>query len=383
MKILFVTTYPLEYNLSANVRNWGLIEGLLANGNSVSTLSSYPTDRNLYNGVIETRGLLKRYWIGENHLKSELNSTTALSSWKSKLKTLAYNLFNYISVYDRRVFLKRVIRFNEINEQFDIIISSSDPKSAHVFALELFKKRPDIGKKWIQYWGDPFSNDISVKRLFGNFFVNIAEKKLIKLADKVVYVSPFTTLSIQSKYPEYKDKIVFLPIPYRLSGCKDNGSYNTGLIGYFGDYSSSNRNILPFYEALKETGYDANIIGNSDVHLDSCENITIKSRIPSQDLENIASKTHVFVCICNLSGTQIPGKVYHYVNRQKPILIILDGDKQKELRDYFESYDRFYLCDNNKISIVETLHRIIRSNEVFKVPDALNPTVIADKFLIK
>ncbi len=381
MNILFVTTYPLEYNLSANVRNWGLIEGLVANGHTVSTLSPYPTDRKLFNGGIEKKNLKERYWIGGVNKEPISKTPTVSSSWKSKLKALGYNFFNYVSVYDRRVFLKRLINIDEIKEQFDCIISSSDPKSAHVFALELFKQRPDIGKKWIQYWGDPFSNDISVKRLFGNFFVNIAENKLIKRADKLVYVSPFTAQSIQSKYPEYKKKIVFLPIPYRISGCLDDGTYETGLVGYFGDYSSSNRNIVPFYDALKETGYKANIIGNSDVKLDPCENITIKTRMPSQDLEQITSKTHIFVCICNLYGTQIPGKVYHYVNTKKPILIILDGDKQEELREYFLSYDRFYLCYNNKNSIIEALQNIMRSRGTFNVPDSLNPQVIADNFI--
>jgi len=381
MNILFITSYPLEYNLSANVRNWGLIEGLIANGNTISTLSPYPTNQELFNGEIVTKGLEKRYWIGVHSIEPVTKPATNAPSWKNKLKAFGYRMFNYISVYDRRIFLKRAINVDEIKEQFDFIISSSDPKSAHVFALELLNKRPDIGKEWIQYWGDPFSNDISVKRLFGNFFVGIAERKLLKRADKIVYVSPFTSQSIQSKYPEFKQKIAFLPIPYRISGCTDNGSYENGLVGYFGDYNSSNRNILPLYEALKEAGYKSNIIGNSDVHLEQCENISIKNRMPSEDLEDITTKTHIFICVCNLHGTQIPGKVYHYVNTKKPILIILDGDRQNELRAYFDSFNRFYLCDNNKESISKALQMIIGANKEFVVPESLNPRVIAKRFI--
>ena len=156
-----------------------------------------------------------------------------------------------------------------IDKKFDVVISSSDPKSSHLFAHKIIRKSPSITKTWIQYWGDPFSNDISFKRLFGNYFVEKEEKKLIRLADKVIYVSPFTANAIKGKYPQYKNKIHFLPIPYCSSNSVDNnGSYELGLIGYFGDYNSTNRNIMPLYKSIRDLGYKANIIGNSDITLE-------------------------------------------------------------------------------------------------------------------
>lgn len=383
-RVLFVTSDPLEYNTSANIRNWGLVEGLLANGVAVYTLSAYPSDQTLFNGVVDNSSFVKRYWIGgepTSQVQSKGPKEIKVSPFMLRLKKLGFDIFNYVSVYDRRKYLRKRIDASIIEENFDFIISSSDPKSAHLFVIELFKQRSSIGGKWIQYWGDPFTNDISYKRLFGNYFVKREERRLLKVADKVVYVSPFTVDAQVEKYPSFKSKIVFLPIPYRISNNKTSSSYEKGLVGYFGDYSSMYRDILPFYNAIKQMGIKANIIGNSDLSLSPTESINVTGRMPVQDLETITDKTHIFVCICNLHGTQIPGKVYHYVNSGKPILIILDGDRKKELKEYFDSFKRFYFCDNTQESIVACLQKIVSEERVFQVPDLLNPQTIANKFL--
>lgn len=383
MKILFVTSYPLEYNLSANIRNWGLIDGLLANGEAVSTLSPYPTDRKLFNGTIDSECFVKRYWIGgEAKTSSTSASQPTKGGFRIILKTWAYKLFNYFSIYDRRRFLTRKINVREIEDTFDVIISSSDPKSAHLFAREVLKQKPSIARKWVQYWGDPFSNDITTSRLFGNLFVKREEKKLLGWTDRAVYVSPFTAADVKKKYPQFSEKILFLPIPYRLSNDKKSEKYyEKGLVGYFGDYTSHNRNILPFYDAVVEAHIKTNIIGDSDVQLSETELIHIGSRIPSQELKQTTDMTHLFVCVCNLHGTQIPGKVYHYVNTGKPILIVLDGERTADLRKYFESFNRFYLCENTKESILDSLKQVLSEDKSFGIPDALNPQKIAKRFV--
>lgn len=383
MNILFVTSYPLEYNSSANIRNWGLIEGLLANGHKISTLSPYPTDRELFNGKLLSDYFEKRYWVGSmTQNQGDPRDVLPPNKTKARIKSIAFKLFNYLSVYDRRSLLVSKINVTIIDKKFDVVISSSDPKSSHLFAHKIIRKSPSITKTWIQYWGDPFSNDISFKRLFGNYFVEKEEKKLIRLADKVIYVSPFTANAIKGKYPQYKNKIHFLPIPYCSSNSVDNnGSYELGLIGYFGDYNSTNRNIMPLYKSIRDLGYKANIIGNSDITLEPTELINISNRIPSDQLAGVIKKTHVFVCVCNLHGTQIPGKVYHYVNSGKPIVIVLDGENKAGLINYFESFNRFYICDNTVDSISSCLKRVVNDNKSFGIPDTLNPVKIAEAFI--
>lgn len=385
VKVLYVTAEPLEYNSSASIRNWGLVEGLHANGVAVYTLCPYPTDRKMFNGVVDNRSFVKRYWIGASPTtNSQITENTEVkySKIKMRLKKIGFDLFNYLSVYDRRRFLRRKIDAGLIDENFDYIISSSDPKSAHLFVEELYKQRPTIGKKWIQYWGDPFTNDVSDKKLFGNLLVEREERRLLAMADKVVYVSPFTVNAQVKRYPSFDSKIVFLPIPYRISNNNTNNlSYDKGLVGYFGDYHSKYRDIIPFYNAVKQMELKVNIIGNSDLSLSPTDNINVKGRVPVQELEDITNKTHIFVCICNLHGTQIPGKVYHYVNSGKPILVILDGDRKGELKEYFDSFERFYICENTQESIISCIQKIIKEDRIFQIPDLLNPQTIASKFL--
>ena len=382
-KILFVTSYPLEYNTSANVRNLGLIEGFIANNHEVSTCSLYPSDINLYSGTL-IQGMFKdRYWIGGESHQQVSAKPSKRGKWHNYLRAKIANLYNYFSIYDRRKAQVRKVSALDIKETFDVIISSSDPKSAHLFAEELLKKNPKISSRWIQYWGDPFSDDISCSRFMGNMRVKREEFRLIKLASKVVYVSPFTADDIKKKYPEISSKIEFYPIPYRLSISPKKGFvFNKDIvIGYTGDYNSRNRNILPLYEALNGTNYKSYIVGNSDIKLKSTENIIVKERLFGDEFKRVSDEINIVVCICNLHGTQIPGKVYHCVNTGKPILIIVDGENSKALTNYFAGYDRFYTCDNNANTILACIEKIIKDKKSFNTPVSLNPLYIAQKFI--
>lgn len=383
MKILFVTSYPLEYNTSANVRNLGLIEGFIANNHEVSTYSLYPTDINLYSGTLIQGMFMNRYWIGGERRQLVSATSSKRGRWHNYLRTKIANLYNYFSIYDRRKAQVRKVSALDIRETFDVIISSSDPKSAHLFAEALLKQNPQIASRWIQYWGDPFSDDISCNRFMGNLRVRHEESRIIKLASKIVYVSPFTAEDIKKKYPEITSKVEFYPIPYRLSSTpkRDFMFKNDVIIGYTGDYNSKNRNIYPLYEAMKRTPYKSYVIGNSDIKLSSTENIVVKERLYGDEFIRVSEEICIVVCICNLHGTQIPGKVYHYVNTGKPILIIVDGEYSEELTTYFTGYERFYICRNNINDIYVTLKKIIKDRKSFKTPEMLNPVYIAQQFI--
>ncbi|MEA4822327.1 MAG: hypothetical protein VB122_08915 [Erysipelotrichales bacterium] len=384
MKILFITTYPLEYNTSANVRNMGLIFGLYKNGNDIYTYSSYPTDTNYYNGELLKFPFKDRYWI--DGIKKVTKGNTPTNKF-GKIKTLLYRFYNYFSIYDRRSSLVKYIDSKKINIEFDLIISSSDAKSAHLFAERLISQNKNICKNWIQYWGDPFTNDISTNHLFGKSLVKKEEKRILSKADKIVYVSPFTADDIKIKYPCLNDKIFFLPISYiessEVSGSKSIFEQkNYKMVGYLGDYNSNNRNILPLVNVLNKEKFNSVIIGNSDIQITSTDYLKVKSRVLPSELKELTDKIDVYICLCNLKGTQIPGKVYHYVNSGKPIIIIVDGDYSKKLRKYFSSFNRFYICENNESDIKDCLIRVMKENRYFDTPNELNPQHIAEHFIL-
>lgn len=378
MNILFVTSYPLEYDTSGNIRNMGLIQGFVENGHKVSTFSPYPNDTSLFSGEMLDFPFEKRYWIGS---KSTIVVDHTKKTLMGYLKRLASKIISNISVYDRRFMMARQIERGCIEEYYDLIVSSSDPKSAHIFAERLIKKNPNVFGKWIQYWGDPFTNDISNKHRFSEKKVKREERRLISIADKAVYVSPFTRDEMLVKYPDFSSKIDFLPIPFYKKGGLTSVKIDTSLVGYLGDYSSKNRNILPFVEAVKNNRINAAIAGTSDLSIKGTETLQIYGRLHGKAIDDLSARVGVYVCICNLHGTQIPGKVYHYVDSGKPILIILDGEREDELRKYFEGYNRFYLCGNNENDISQTLQRIMSEYHQFDTPQSLQAKGIASKFM--
>ena len=144
----------------------------------------------------------------------------------------------------------------DIKEKFDIIISSSDPKSSHLIAESLIYNNPGIAKKWIQYWGDPFASDINKKSYLPDFLIKKEEERIISKSDMVIYVSPFTLEKQKELYPKYASKMVFFPIPY-LKKIEYPKTNNVNLVlGYYGDYRKKDRNILPLYEAIKENAVE-------------------------------------------------------------------------------------------------------------------------------
>ena len=278
--------------------------------------------------------------------------------------------------------LVKKITKSTIVDKFDLIISSSDPKSSHLLAEKLIKLNSDITKRWIQYWGDPFAGDINKNTIVPTKFIKKEEKKLIDLCDKVIYVSPFTLEEQKENYPDCKNKMEFLPIPYVKEKIYKEVKNSKVTLGYFGDYKSKDRNIKPLYKAIeKEKGFYLNICGNSDLSLLQKENMIIKPRQKLDVVEKLEENCDILVCICNKKGTQIPGKVYHYAATNKPILIILDGDKKEELRKYFESFNRYVLCENTESEIINAINNIRNSNIGYKPLESLSAKKIAEKFI--
>ncbi len=378
MKILFISSAPLEYSSSSNMRNIALLKGLIENKNQVYTLTPEPQKESaLYDENFCKLNFEKKYFIPLGTIHS---AVTMKKNHKSRIKDKVYEIVKKFKIYDfRSTLAKKEIH---IGESFDYIISSSDPKSSHLIAETLIKRNPNITKKWIQYWGDPFATDINKKSFVPNFIVKKEEERLISLADKVIYVSPFTLKQQQKLYQRYKEKMEFLPIPYQEKIIYKETNNERLRLGYFGEYHSRNRNILPLYEVIKkQKDKDLVICGNSDLNLCETENIKIYQRQPIQKVRKMEEESDILVCVCNSNGTQIPGKIYHYSATNKPILVIVDGEYSKEIEKYLKEYNRFYLCQNNMKSISEIIYKIKNSNKKYEPTKKLEAKNIAKRFI--
>ena len=381
MNILFVTTYPLEYNTSANIRNVALIMGLLKLGHVVSTYSLYPEDTRFFDEVLSI-GIKRRYWINKQDNIKEV-STVLSSKWKIYIKKKFYYIYNLFSIYDRRKSFVKQINCRLFNEKFDVIISSSDMKSAHLYVEELFKQNPLIANEWIQYWGDPLSNDISVKRLLPDFLVEREELRIISKCDKIVYVSPFTADMVRNKYSQLADKILFLPIPVVETDRNKTETSSSKLLGYLGDYDTTNRNIYPLLDVITNNNFDFVIAGNSDLKIESNDKIKVYARMSVNEIERLRQEIDIFICLCNKSGTQIPGKAYHYAATGKPVIIILDGERADDIGLYLSRFERYHLCNNKPIEILECIRNAMEDCKKYVLPVALKVENVASAMLKK
>lgn len=361
MKILYVTAVPLEYSSSANFRNIALIRGLMKNGHSVSTLSTRPQENSsCYDKTILDLQFEERFYVELGQLHAGINAAKK-GTLKSKIKGKLYRLNMLISLYDsRKSEAPKVSKIDFSGKKYDIMISSSDPKSSHLFAENLLKAYPGIAKKWIQYWGDPFSGDINRRSYVPDFVVANEEKRLISLCDKSVYVSPLTSEYIKKKYPEYGDKIQFVPIGYSEKKIYPERKSDKLDLCYCGDYHVKDRNLTPLIDAVRQLKdmCTLTLAGDSDLDVAKSDNITVYPRVEKKKVDEIEQNSDVIVCVCNKNGTQIPGKIYHASATNRCVLILLDGEKKQAIKKYFENYNRFVFAENKTEDIVKILKEI-------------------------
>jgi hypothetical protein len=355
-KILVVTTRPLEVNTSSSIRKISTIKVLISEGAEITVLTtSIPTETKNYNNKVEL-DIKKTIRVNAGtiyRLGVQSSKDNSLSNYiKKKLRKIYYRFRIYDPLKSSIYNLKYCK--DELENYYDIILSISDPKTSHLLAIELINLKMVKYDKYIQIWGDPMYLDITNKSLVPKYFIMKEEKKLLSYADKIYYVSPLTLIEEQQLFPEFAKAMDVLIPP-----CVNKVIYKDVLkvkkLGYFGDYNSNVRNILPLYNAIKNSNYELIICGNSDIELKSTSNIKIKGRIPFDKIRELEEEVDMLVHLSNSSGTQIPGKIYQYICTNKPILFILDGQIER-IKKFFEPLNRFVFTINTEDEIIKNLN---------------------------
>jgi hypothetical protein len=378
MKILMVKLSPIESIDSATIRTLALTRGLIGQQCVIDYLA-IPTSSN---HVISGDEYL---FQSINVIRSKSNSRYEAviknnGSFKKRIVDLLRKIYHILSLYDYTYSISKDINISILkNTKYDLIISSSDPKTSHIAVKKLIEQGLSY-KKWIQYWGDPMALDITNKSIYPKWYIAKIEKNLISKADKIVYVSPFTLEEQKKLFPCMADKMCFLPIPYineKIYAKTNNDKY---IVGYFGAYESNVRDIMPLYKAglkLKDI-IKLNIVGNSDIFLQTTENINI---YPRGNISEFEKNADLLVCVLNKKGTQIPGKLYHSAATNKPVLVIIDGDNTGEMKQYLESFNRFVVCENKEANIVTAISCIISNNKHYSPSPQFSADTIARSFL--
>lgn len=386
MNILFVTLCPVNLSTSAMLRNKALIQGFINNGSKVSILTIEGSEENsFYDESIAWNKDISIIKLNSNLaytslLKEEKNT---LGTIKKKIIPIIRKVYHCFNVFDNTISIAKAAEPSGLpNDYYDLIISSSDPKSSHIAVKRLIKKGLKYDR-WIQYWGDPLTLDITRKNKYPISFLKRIESNIFTQADAIIYVSPLTLEKQKSLFPSHATRMKFIPIPYLEPKIYNKKKSSKVKIGYFGDYPSGIRNLLPFYEACEKQvdEIEVEIVGNSDLSLSNTDNIMVLGRKTRNQVEHMEEQSDILVCLLNKSGTQIPGKLYHYAATDKPILVILDGEYKKEIKSYLNTFNRYFFCENNERSIYHTINEIKNTERSYKPSPDFHPNLIAELFI--
>ena len=387
-KVVIILTQAIENNTSSMIRCKSIISELPQLGYKVCCFCPYPSSSSEYAQVgVEIKDIVIKRFGSKMPIDFSKKDKSSSKSIKSKVISIIHKIFKKVDVFGASLqYLKyRPQLFKEIQkEQPQVLLTFSDPMTAHMIGKYI---RQRINLKYIQQWGDPLTTDIISKTALPKWVRYLIEKNLIKYADKICYVSPITCVEQQNLFKKYASRMIFIPTPYieysyqaKEKKLKDQQKIS---FGYFGSYNSIARNLQPFYEAAcraKECKFD--IIGNSDIVLQSTENVTIKGRVSQNELESFVYSTDVIVCLMNSKGNQIPGKLYHDAGTDKEILVIKDGEYGNQIEEFFSPFDRYTFVENEEDKIYQVLMNYMKNGvPKRKSLEEFNSKVVTNKLI--
>ena len=363
MNILLVTLYSLERNTSVAISNINITKGLLTLGHRITWVMPHWAQ-------CETEFDASQVQIVRVPGEDEARDSGFLRN----------RLHSHFYMLDfTRPYLHQVRKTRIPDEYYDVVISTSDPKTSHVFTARLLR-HVRYGR-WIQHWGDPLLGDITRNFWWPKWVIKGYEWNIIRKADKIVYVTPFTAETQRKEYPKMADKIAFIPLPADMHTTETTSLPDQLQIAYLGDYNPAFRNLRPLYNACsKMNGVSLTIAGHGPAYR-SLPNIRVLPRIPQDQALAIESNADVIFCVCNKFGTQIPGKILYKASSDKHILVAVEKESHDEMCKYLESYNRFMVCDNTSASIAEALQSLRDRPHDYMTPERLLPVNIAKEIL--
>ena len=377
---LIVLTQAIDSSSSANISNVAIINSLVEMGHEADVIC--PCCHKKSGIFIRSEINIIRYG---GYCDGNTNQVTT-NRKKNVIRTAIKRLYYLFHAFDRSQRIARRISVRSLNSKnYDYMISMSDPKTAHIAAKTL-KRQGLKYKKWMQYWGDPLTIDITRLSKLPKCVLIKKEKRLLDLADVIVYVSPFTCTKQKELFKSNAHKMFFLPPPFFKEDDNHERLKNSKPIsvGYFGAYESFVRNIVPLYNIFKEKKFpnaELFLVGNTDLTLEGQDNIQIFSRVPYSEIERMQSECSVLFCMTNKIGTQIPAKIYYSASTYKPIIIAVDGELSKEMIQYFNSYNRFIVCKNTESDIEASINQAMLMVGNCSPCKELAPMVITRKLL--
>lgn len=380
-QVLVIKMTPYNGLTSSNMRMLAMVKGMLELGWQVDLLTMKPGNVTQLNDMSDYPFMdqVRIITAGQNASYERLTAS-ADKGIKRKLLPYLRKIYHRLSLYDHTAKIASGLSISLLPHQsYDCVISVSDPKTSHI-ALQTLRRQGLRCGRIIQYWGDPLYGDISQKALFPTFYMKMQERRLMRGADRIVYTSPFTLKTQRQVYPDFADRMTFVPTASNASKEYPDTANDLYTVGYYGAYTSAIRDLKPLYDAFADLKGEArlNLVGNSDIVFEETENVMIRQRGVVKELEE---QTDLFVCVLNRLGTQIPGKLYYLAATNRPVLVVLDGDQQEEMLSYLNSFQRYITCVNTPEAICRAIREIRQNDQKWQPCPLLEPAAIVKRML--
>lgn len=317
--------------------------------------------------------IIERNWAGDILLKYN----------KLAYSFLRHFIFDYIK-------LPGVNWLKCIDGDYSKILAFVPPYVSGAYAYKI-KRKLKLTIPIIQYWTDPLTlgNCQYISEIPRSRFMHrVLEEKLMRQADKVVFFYPLLMAMEALLYPDLAKKMSWSDVSYIKRGHLPPSSNNTIIIGLFGSFHSSVRNIIPLIEAIQEFENVKLMIrgdGNLPFDISGYNNLDIAiGRLSTSDIEQLENNCDILVSLNGYRNIGPAGKTFYYASYNKPIVCIGDGAHAEYFMGFMrELGNRFIVCINEKSQIKNAISTAIQQLHDFKlqIPQRMDAAAIAKKIL--
>ncbi|WP_342388767.1 hypothetical protein [Salinicoccus bachuensis] len=228
-------------------------------------------------------------------------------------------------------------------EEIDLIISLNNPIEAHISAI---KFKEEFGTKVITYWLDQYSDASKIHKysLFKekNYNNNILKEKWIHNSSNLNLITENRVEWIKNYIGQNNYSITKYPLITKKN-YSNNSNSNQINITYAGSFYKNLREplqLLSFFEKLNEQNVYLNVYAKGDCEetlnqFRDTKNINIFSVKSKEEIIEIYTQSNILINIGNSNPTQMPSKLYEYIDMGVPILnFYYSNDYEDVLRDY-------------------------------------------------
>jgi glycosyltransferase involved in cell wall biosynthesis len=253
---------------------------------------------------------------------------------------------------------------------YDVIISSSEPRTCHVVAY-LLKKQGDL--PWIADYGDPWVYPLSSspdgplkKRL-----LRTVERRMLHSADGVTVTAEGTRDLYLRDYPFLNGDTVHLVTQGFDPGAfvePANPRNRKFTIVYCGSFYERLRDPMPFLEAVagfRSEDIEVIVAGRINRFADTLREAPYRGRVvflgflPHRESLALQKRADLLLHIGNATDVQVPGKIYEYLGARRPILAI-EGGGSDPSSALIHRYNRGIVVRNEKEDIAQGLTTLYR-----------------------